>query len=81
MQYDRAFVLNGPVVKVYKNSDDNEIENQQRLQYLMHLPVIKDKKGDIIEPKNLTLHNNESSILFLDAKDKNMVYNYDLEKG
>ena len=47
----------------------------------MHLPVIKDKKGDIIEPKNLTLHNNESSILFLDAKDKNMVYNYDLEKG
>ena len=42
MQYDRAFVLNGPVVKVYKNSDENEVENQQRLKYLMHLPVVKD---------------------------------------
>ena len=81
MQYDRAFVLNGPVVKVYKNSDENEIANQQRLKYLMHLPVIKDNKGQIIEPRNITLHNNESSMLFLDSKNNNRVISYDLEKG
>ena len=81
MQYDRAFVLNGPVVKVYKNSDENEVENQQRLKYLMHLPVVKDANGELIEPRNITLHNNESSMLFLDSKDPNRVINYDLEKG
>ena len=82
MQYDRAFVLNGPVVKVYKNSDDEEVQNQQRLKYLMHLPLVKDgKTGEVIEPKNLTLHNGESSLLFLDGKDRNRVINYDLEKG
>ena len=81
MQYDRAFVLNGPVVKVYKNSEDNEIATQQRLKYLMHLPVIKDDKGQILEPRNMTLHNNESSMLFLDSKNPNRVINYDLEKG
>ena len=82
MQYDRAFVLNGPVVKVYKNSDDDEVENQQRLKYLMHLPLVRDEKtGEVIEPRNLTLHNGESSLLFLDGKNKNRVINYDLEKG
>ena len=82
MQYDRAFVLSGPVVRVYKNSDDQDADNQQRLKYLMHLPVVKDPKtGEVIEPRNLALHNNESSLLFLDSKDKNRVINYDLEKG
>ena len=47
----------------------------------MHLPVVKDQNGEIIEPRNITLHNNESSMLFLDSKDKNRVINYDLEKG
>ena len=29
----------------------------------------------------MTLHNNESSMLFLDSKNPNRVINYDLEKG
>lgn len=43
LAYDRAFVVNGPVVKVYKNGDDeDQDEDQQRLKYLMHLPIIRD---------------------------------------
>lgn len=29
--YDRAFVVNGPVVKVYKNGEENEYDEQGRL--------------------------------------------------
>ena len=38
----------------------------------MHLPLVRDEKtGEVIEPRNLTLHNGESSLLFLDGKNKN----------
>lgn len=81
MQYDRAFVVNGPVIKVYKNSEDEEVQDQQRLKYLMHLPVIKDNRGDILEPTNVLLHNNESNLMFVDKNDRNRLLNFDLEKG
>ena len=81
MSYDRAFVVNGPVVKVYKNSEEEDQTDQQRLKYLMHLPVMKDDRGDILEPTNILLHNNESSILFVDKNDRNRLVNFDLEKG
>ena len=84
MAYDRAFVINGPVVKVYKNGDEDdeaESSDQNRLKYLMHLPVIRDQRGDVLEPSNMMLHNNESSMLFIDKNDKNRVINYDLESG
>ena len=83
LAYDRAFVVNGPVVKVYKNGDDDEASaaGQDRLQYLMHLPVIRDTRGDVLEPTNMMLHNQESSMLFIDKNDPNRVVNYDLEKG
>jgi len=79
MGYDRAFVVNGPVVKVYKNGED-DLENQQ-LKYLMHLPVIYDKKNQVIEPSNMLMHNNESGMMFVDKNNTNRVINYDLEKG
>ena len=47
----------------------------------MHLPLIKDKNGEVVEPRNLMLHDNESSLLFADSKDKNRLINFDLEKG
>jgi len=81
MAYDRAFVINGPVVKVYKNGDEEDEgqSDSNRLKYLMHLPVIRDQRGDILEPTNMMLHNNESSMLFIDKNDKNRVISYDLE--
>ena len=82
LAYDRAFVVNGPVVKVYKNGDDeDQDEDQQRLKYLMHLPIIRDQRGDILEPTNMMLHNNESSMIFIDKNDSNRVISYDLEAG
>ena len=42
MAYDRAFVVNGPVIKVYKNSEDDDVNDYSRLKYLMHLPIIRD---------------------------------------
>lgn len=80
MTYDRAFVINGPVIKVYKNSDEID-KHQQKLQYMMHLPLLKDKSGQVLEPSNLLLHNNESSMLFIDKHDKNRLVNFDLEAG
>ena len=47
----------------------------------MHLPVIRDQAGEILEPMNMMLHNNESSMLFIDKNNKNRVVNYDLESG
>ena len=81
MSYDRAFVVSGPVVKVYKNSEDEDLADQQRLKYLMHCPVMKDERGDILEPTNLMLHSNESSLMFIDKNDRNRLINFDLEKG
>ena len=42
LAYDRAFVVSGSVIKVYKNGEDEAESNQSRLKYLMHLPVIRD---------------------------------------
>ena len=48
---------------------------------MMHLPVLKDQRGNVIEPSNMMLHNNESSMLFVDKHDKNKVINFDLHAG
>ena len=47
----------------------------------MHMPPLKDKNGHVFEPQNLLLHNNESSMLFIDKMDKNRLINFDLEAG
>lgn len=47
----------------------------------MHLPVIKDARGEVLEPSNMMLHNNESSMLFIDKHNRNRVINFDLEAG
>jgi len=77
--YNRAFVINGPVVKVYKTEEEEQEE--QRLKYIMHFPLIKDSKGQIVNPSNLILHNNEQNILIKDEDNMSKIINYDLEKG
>lgn len=51
------------------------------MDYLMHLPVLKNSDGDIINPTNVMLHNSEGQMIFLDEKEKNKVYTFDLEHG
>jgi hypothetical protein len=65
LEYDRAFVVKGPVIKIYKNHESREGPHQ-RLEYLMHLPVLKDSKGNVLEPENLLLHKSEVGLMFKD---------------
>ena len=74
-------MVNGPVIKVYKNGEVDEDEMSQRLKYVLHMPVLKDKNGDVVEPSNMMLHNNENNLLFVDGAQRNKVMNFDLERG
>lgn len=66
---------------MYKNSEEVD-EHQHKLKYIMHMDPIKDAQtGRVLEPSNLMLHNNESSLLFVDKNNRNCVVNFDLEKG
>lgn len=73
-------MVKGPIVKIYKNDEQAAIGQQQKLQYLMHLPVMKNQKGQELHPENLILHNNEMGMMFADQVSKKL-YNFDLEKG
>lgn len=79
LSYDRAFLVKGPVVKIYKNQESREGPHQ-KLEYVMHLPVFKDNKNNALSPENLLLHNSESNLLFVDKK-TNQLINFDLEQG
>lgn len=79
MDYDRAFLTKGSVVKIYKNHESQEGPHQ-RLEYVMHLPVMKNSKGKVLEPENMVLHNNEMGLMFQDKATKQLL-NFDLEKG
>lgn len=79
LEYDRAFAVKGPVVKIYKNQESKQGPHQ-RLEYVMHLPLLKDSKGNVLEPENLLLHNSERNLMFKDRQTK-QVFNFDLEKG
>lgn len=47
----------------------------------MHLPVLKNSKGDVINPTNMMLHNSEGQMIFLDENERSRMYTYDLEHG
>lgn len=47
----------------------------------MHLPVLKNSSGSVINPTNVMLHNSEGQMIFLDDNDKSKMYTFDLEGG
>jgi hypothetical protein len=75
--YDRVFVSSGPVVRVYKNIEDEA----SGLEYLAHLDVMKDEDGNVLEPENCVLHNDEQNLLFTDKQNESVVFNYNIEVG
>lgn len=46
----------------------------------MHLPVLKDSKGNVLEPENLLLHRSELGLMFKDKNTQQLI-NFDLETG
>ena len=75
--YDRTFVVSGPIVKIYKEAN----EQNQGIQFESKLPKMKNDAGDIINPSSLILHKGESNMLFTDENDTSQIFNYDLEYG
>jgi hypothetical protein len=59
--YDRMFVLNGPVVKTYKNSDPSDKKHD--IQYEMDFSIF-DKNNEVVTPHNILLYDNENSMVF-----------------
>jgi len=51
------------------------------MEYLMHLPVLKNSSGSVINPANVMLHNSEGQMIFVDDNDKSKIYTFDLEGG
>lgn len=47
----------------------------------MNFPVIKGYDNKTIQPRNLMLHDNESKLVFLDEKNNDTIFMFDLEKG
>eukprot|EP00347_Sterkiella_histriomuscorum_P022900 403336735 len=82
--YDRTFILNGPIVKVYQNAEESGFGNEyehQRLQHTLDLPALKDQNGNQIVPQNLILANNESNLIFNNEKENSQLFMFDLETG
>lgn len=53
MTYDRTFILNGPIIKVYQNAEESvsgSNYDQQKLTYTLDLPPIKDSNGNQVTP-------------------------------
>ena len=80
MQYDSTFVVSGPVVKVYRQADANDPEND-RMALIKNFPILKDEEDQVIKPCNLMLHRGEGSLLFCNELDKSQMFNFDLEAG
>ena len=62
--YDRQFLVQGPIVKVYKRGEEDG--DQLKLQQIQNFPLLKNDQNDIITPTNLMLHSNESNLIFMD---------------
>lgn len=53
MSYERTFLVNGPIIKVYQNAEDSvsgSNYDQQKLKYTLDLPPIKDSYGNQVTP-------------------------------
>lgn len=59
--YDRTFILNGPVVKVYQTAEDylGKQFDQAQMSHVTDLPIIMNRDHDTVMPSNLLLHDGE----------------------
>lgn len=47
----------------------------------MDFPLIKDYNDNVINPKNLLLHQGENKLVFMNENNADSVFLFDLEKG
>ncbi|CAG8438538.1 16246_t:CDS:10 [Acaulospora morrowiae] len=74
-KHDRSFVLKGNNIGVFKHTDDD------RLEFATNINEIKKPGGKKFNPEKGMLHEEDSSIVLLDAQDENNLFKMDLEYG
>jgi hypothetical protein len=72
---NRSFIVRGNKVGVFKHTDDNKLE------FYTTINNITDLQGKSLNPNQVMLHQEDSSMIFLDPKDDHRAYKMDLERG
>uniref|UniRef100_A0A7S3EQ34 Vacuolar import/degradation Vid27 C-terminal domain-containing protein n=1 Tax=Rhodosorus marinus TaxID=101924 RepID=A0A7S3EQ34_9RHOD len=70
---DRTFVIRGKHMGVFRADDEGMKFNT--------LVKIKDQKSNAFAPSHVLLHEQDTSMLFLNPEDKEKIYRMDLERG
>ena len=74
-RHDRAFVVRGSKIGVFKNTDDDQ------LQFMTNISKVQTPKGKLFSPKKVMLHAGDTSMIVQNADNPNSVYRMDLEAG
>ncbi|EGR27186.1 vacuolar import and degradation protein, putative [Ichthyophthirius multifiliis] len=77
--YDRTFVSKGQYIEIFRVKEDNE--NQDNLEHLCQLPIIKGLDGQSFEPRKILLQDEDTKILLLNELEQKKIYYYDIESG
>lgn len=72
---DRAFVVRGDKIGVFKHTDDD------RLEFATAINRISTPNGKSFEPKRVMLHDQDSAMVLMDPSNQHALYRMDLEYG
>lgn len=74
-RHDRAFVVRGSKIGVFKNTEDNE------LKFVTNISKVQTPKGKLFSPKKIMLHAGDSNMILQNEANPNSVFRLDLEAG
>lgn len=72
---DRAFVVRGDKIGVFKHTDDD------RLEFATAINHIATPQGRAFAPKRVMLHDQDSAMVLMDPSNRHALYRMDLEYG
>ncbi len=74
-KHQRSFVVRGDRIGVFKHDEDD------KLLYDGMISHISTPSGKAFSPQKMMLHNQDSSMILMDANQRNRLYRMDLEYG
>lgn len=72
---NRSFIVRGNKIGVFKHTDDDKLE------FYTTIDNVADLQGKPLNPSQVMLYQEDSSMIFLDPKDNHRAYKMDLERG
>jgi VID27 N-terminal region/VID27 C-terminal WD40-like domain/VID27 PH-like domain len=72
---DRAFVVRGSKIGVFKSRPDNQLE------FVTNISKVATPKGKLFSPKKVMLHGGDKTMVLQNADNPNSVFHMDLETG